>query len=210
MAYRSSGRGRIGGIFLEIGGDTSKLQQALKDAERSSKQAENALRAIDKALKLDPKNTELVAARQRELQTAIAATSEKLEVLRKTDAEAKKQLEAGKLGAENYAKLQTEIYYTEKRLKELQGEATKSYQALDKISNTSRTAGEKLNRFGDTMTRRVTMPVAGLVTGLGALAIKSGETADELITLSDKTGISIEKPQEMSYATVSSILSSTR
>ena len=53
--------GNIKGITIEIGGNTTKLQQAMADVNKKSKDLQGELRQVEKLLKLDPKNTELVA-----------------------------------------------------------------------------------------------------------------------------------------------------
>ena len=52
--------GRIQGITVEIGGDTTKLQTALKGVNTEIRNTQSQLRDVDKLLKLDPGNTELL------------------------------------------------------------------------------------------------------------------------------------------------------
>ncbi len=72
---------RIKGITIEIGGDTTKLQTALKDVNTQVKSTQQ-LKDVEKLLKLDPGNTELLAQKHRLLGEAVAATKEKLETLK--------------------------------------------------------------------------------------------------------------------------------
>lgn len=51
---------RIKGITVEIGGDTTKLQTALKQVSAENKHTQSELRDINRLLKLDPGNTELI------------------------------------------------------------------------------------------------------------------------------------------------------
>ena len=78
--------GRIQGITVEIGGDTTKLQTALKGVNTEIRNTQSQLRDVDKLLKLDPGNTELLAQKHRLLGDAVKETKEKLETL-KTAAE---------------------------------------------------------------------------------------------------------------------------
>lgn len=64
-------RGRIAGITIEIGGDTSKLQSSLKKVDGSLRQTQNSLRDINKLLKLNPGSTELLTQKQRNLKKAV-------------------------------------------------------------------------------------------------------------------------------------------
>lgn len=59
--------GRIQGIIVEIGGDTTKLQTAFKGVNTEIRNTQSQLRDVDKLLKLDPGNTELPAQKHRRI-----------------------------------------------------------------------------------------------------------------------------------------------
>lgn len=101
---------RIKGITVEIGGDTTGLQNALKQVNSSIKSTQSALKDVNKLLKLDPTNTELLSQKQKLLKDAISATSEKLQSLKTTQEQAKAQLENGTLGQEKYDALLQKTY----------------------------------------------------------------------------------------------------
>ena len=86
---------RIAGITVEIGGDTLKLKQALSDVEGKIKQTQRELKDVEKLLKLDPHNTELLTQKQNLLNTAIDETKKKLETLRAAEEKAKTTLANG-------------------------------------------------------------------------------------------------------------------
>ncbi len=86
----SDGWQKIKGITVEIGGDTTKLQTALKGVNTEIRNTQSQLRDVDKLLKLDPGNTELLAQKHRLLGDAVKETKEKLETL-KTAAEQAEQ-----------------------------------------------------------------------------------------------------------------------
>lgn len=73
---------RIMGITVEIGGDTTKLQRALKSVNGQIKSTQQQLKDVDKLLKLDPGNTELLAQKQKLLADAVGETKEKLSTLK--------------------------------------------------------------------------------------------------------------------------------
>lgn len=73
----------IKGITIEIGGDTTKLQNALKGVNGDLKSTKNELKEVEKGLKLDPKNTELLAQKQQLLTKAVGETKDKLDVLKR-------------------------------------------------------------------------------------------------------------------------------
>ena len=72
----------IKGITIEIGGNTTKLQNALKDVDSVVYKTNTELKSLNQALKLDPKNTELLAQKQDVLKKNIAATTERLNTLK--------------------------------------------------------------------------------------------------------------------------------
>ena len=69
---------RIKGITVEIGGDTTNLQTALKGVNTEIRNTQSQLRDVEKLLKLDPGNTELLAQRHRLLGQAVSEAKEKL------------------------------------------------------------------------------------------------------------------------------------
>lgn len=84
---------RIKGITVEIGGDTTKLQTALKGVNGQIKNTQSALRDVEKLLKLDPHNTELLSQKQKLLTQAIGETKEKLATLKTAAEQANEQLQ---------------------------------------------------------------------------------------------------------------------
>lgn len=166
--------GRIKGITVEIGGDTTGLQNALKNVNSQIKSTQSALKDVNKLLKLDPSNAELLTQKQKLLKDAIAATSEKLESLKIAQEQAKAQLESGDLGQDKYDALQREIIETEQELKRLQEQAIESNAALAKIEEIGgklETVGNKITGVGQKL-----LPVTAGVTALGTAAVKT--TAD--------------------------------
>lgn len=190
---------RIKGITVEIGGDTTGLEKALKGVNSSIKTTQSALKDVERLLKLDPTNTELLTQKQKLLKDAIASTSEKLETLKEAQKQAKEQLERGELGQDKYDALQREIVETEQELKRLQEQAATTSVTLEKIA----AAGDKFEKAGDSITnagKQISVASAA-VTGLGVAAVKtaadfdsamanvaaiSGATGDGLQALRDK------------------------
>ena len=75
-------RSKIAGITIEIGGDTTKLDKAMQEANKTVRSTQTELREVNKLLKLDPKNTELLAQKQKILAESIDGTKEKLNILK--------------------------------------------------------------------------------------------------------------------------------
>ena len=105
--------GRIKGITVEIGGDTTKLQNALKGVNTQIKSTESQLRDVNKLLKFDPGNTDLLAQKHRLLGDAVNETKEKLATLKAAAEQANDALAKGDITKEQYDALQREIIETE-------------------------------------------------------------------------------------------------
>lgn len=186
---------RIEGITIEIGGDTTGLTDSLKDVESQLSSTQTALRDVNRLLKLDPTNTELLAQKQKLLSEAIQETETKLDALKDADKQAKKQLENGKLGQEKYDALQREIIETENKLKSLKEQAEKSSNSL----------ADAFTGFGNkaTATGKALAPVSKAATGLAAAAFATVPATEELRTDLAKldnnardAGVGIDKTRE--------------
>ena len=111
---------RIQGITVEIGGDTMKLTTALKSVNGEIRNTQSQLRDVEKLLKLDPGNTELLSQKQRILNEEVQATKEKLEALKTASEQANAALEQGTITQSQYDGFQREIIATEQALEELE------------------------------------------------------------------------------------------
>ena len=162
---------RIKGITVEIGGDTTKLQTALKGVNSSIRDTQSQLRDVEKLLKLDPGNTELLAQKHRLLGEAVAGTKEKLETLKTAAEQANTALANGEISQDQYDALQREIIETENNLRDLERQAGQSAVALQKIAAT----GEKLKTVGDNISSagQKLLPVTAGVTALGTAAVST-------------------------------------
>ena len=111
--------GRIKGITVEIGGDTTGLNKALQGVNKEIKNTQSQLKDVEKLLKLDPGNTELLSQKQKLLGDAVAETKQKLETLKTAAEQANEALARGDITQEQYDALQREIIETEQALKDL-------------------------------------------------------------------------------------------
>nr|DAM47330.1 MAG TPA: minor tail protein [Caudoviricetes sp.] len=190
---------RIKGITVEIGGDTTGLDKALKSVNTSIRTTQSALKDVNRLLKLDPSNTELLAQKQKLLKDAIGATKEKLDALKVAQEQAKQQLENGELGQDKYDALQREIIETEEELRRLQQEAATTSTTLSKID----VAGQKMESVGNSIAGagKKMMGITTIIGGVGIAAVKtaadfdsamsqvaavSGATGDDFDALRDK------------------------
>ena len=189
----------IKGITIEIGGDTTGLDKALKDVNVKAKTTQNELKEVNKALKLDPGNVELLEQKQKALADAVKNTTEKLDLLKEAQKQAADQLARGEIGQEQYDALTREIVKTEAELKKAKTEAENFSVSLEQAKVALNKVGSAASDVA-TKTKKLSAAAAGVLTGLGAAAYKAAQTADDLNTLSKQTGISTESLQKMSYA----------
>lgn len=174
--------GRIKGITIEIGGDTTKLTSALARVDNALGKTQTNLRDLNKALKLNPGNTELLKDKQQELARAISETKTKLD----TEKEAYRQLAQADQTPENIEKmrqLKVQIDLDTAALKELEDQAKESSSVLgsqmqaagekmQEVGNKIKAVGDKLSALGSTLTTRVTAPI---VAGFTAAVKKTGD-----------------------------------
>lgn len=183
---------RIRGITIDIDGNTTKLSKALEDVDDRLKDTQANLKDVNKLLKFDPKNTELLAQKQKLLQSAVDDTKLKLE----QEKEALKQLAANDDGSEAVKKrqelLKREIEDTTISLKNYEKQLKQMPTALSDLADKTGKLAEK--------TRGLSAAAAAGLTGLVGMAVKAGQTADDLNTLAKQTGFTTAELQKMQYA----------
>lgn len=167
--------GSIKGITVEIGGDTTGLSKALGGINKEISSTQKQLKEVERLLKLDPKNTELLAQKQRLLSEAITETSTKLDALKQAEAKAQEQFKKGELSRQEYEKLQRQIIATEQKLQSLASQASKSKKMLESISSAAGGVSDKLGKLGDKLA-----PVTAGVLGLGTAALSTVDSTEEL------------------------------
>ena len=168
--------GNIKGIIVEIGGDTSGLQKALKNVNSATSSLSKELRGVNSLLKLDPSNTELLAQKQTILTKNIEETGEKLKLLKDIQKQADEAIANGtEVSEENYRALQREIVNTENKLKTLQSQSSKwntAGKAIEEFGNKITNVSDKVDKLGNTLTAGLTVPIAGL----GTVAVATGNS----------------------------------
>lgn len=132
----------IKGLTVEIGGDTTKLGKALESVEKKSRDLSSELGEINKLLKFDPGNADLLAQKQKVLADAVENTSEKLDILKEAEAQVQKQFERGEVSEEQVRALQREILATTKKLSSYEKAAKETADAIDKLGKDSAEAEE--------------------------------------------------------------------
>ena len=164
---------RIKGITIEIGGNTTKLQDALKGVDKQVYSLNGDLKALNQALKLDPKNTELLAQKQEVLARNIQASKDRLETLK----EAQRQMgDYNKLTDEqktSYNQLSLEIAKSESALKSMNEELKKT-KSIDfsKMQEGLKKVGEVALDVSKKMLQ-ISGAIAGAITGVITAGVKS-------------------------------------
>ena len=161
-------KSRIEGITIEIDGNTKPLKKSLETVNRTIANTRDSLRDVDRLLKLDPGNTELLTQKQRLLSEAVEGTEEKLKQLKIAQQQAKAQLEKGELGQEKYEALQREIVATNNTLENLKSQAKATNSALKKS-----TSG--IDAFSDAA-EKASGKVSGLSKAAGGLLAAAAAT----------------------------------
>lgn len=160
---------RIKGITVEIGGDVSGLDKALKKVNSSINDTQAQLKDVNRLLKLDPSNTELLRQKHQLLSKSVQDTSNRLETLKKAEEQLK---QAGvEKNSEQFMALQREIIETENRLNDLQNAANQSVVALAKVGSTADKISSGAQKVSDA-TKGMSKAAAAGLAAAGGLAVK--------------------------------------
>ena len=191
--------GRIKGITIEIDGNATGLEKALKGVDKSLKTTQGNLKDINKLLKLDPGNTDLLRQKQKNLEKAIGDTKARLDELKKAQQGVAK-------GSDEYESLQREIIATEQSLDQLK----KEHKDFGNVASQQiKAAGKAMQDFGGKVEAagKKFAPLSGAATAIGGGLLKLGydavTTADDLNTLAKQTGFSTDEIQKMQYSLAS-------
>ena len=164
-----SGKGTtLKGITVEIGGDTTKLGDAILKARKSASSLSGELRGVESLLKLDPTNTVLLAQKQDILAESIAGAKDKLKMLIAAQESMSKQLADGKISPEQYRDFGREIESTRQQLTRLEAAASGTDDAVADVGDAAEEAGEKAQKASGGWT-----VLKGVMADLASSAIKA-------------------------------------
>lgn len=189
-----SGKGTtLKGITVEIGGDTTKLGDAILKARKSASDLSGELRGVESLLKLDPTNTVLLAQKQDILAESIAGAKDKLKMLIAAQESMSNQLADGKISPEQYRDFEREIESTRQQLTRLEADASGTDDAVANVGDAAREAGAKAEKASGGWS-----VLKGTLADLAASAIKTAasaisDTAKEMITGAAEYGDTIDK-----------------
>jgi phage-related minor tail protein len=191
--------GSIKGITIELDGDTTKLGKALADVDKQSRNLQNELKQVERALKFSPGNTELLAQQQQLLAEQVQATTTRLNRLKAAQQQVQAQFESGAIGEAQFRAFQREIIQTESKLKGLQTQISK---LDDNPAPTNlKTDLDKVEKEAKDTTSAIQNLAEGLedlemFSGLaGATLSKTFETALDSASLNTKIDVAFDVPE---------------
>ena len=193
-----AGKSRIKGITIELDGEVTGLEKAMKDVTSKSIDLQGELRDVERLLKFDPGNVEALAQKQEILTRQIENTTEKLNRLKSAEEEVERQFQSGDIGEKQYRSFRREIEFTEKSIKDLKskmsqldGAEVKQLKSdFNKVEESSDEASDSVKDLGNELVNLAAG--AGAVAGLGELIEKSLDVS----SLNTKIDISFDVPEE--------------
>lgn len=203
---------RIKGITIEIDGETTGLQESLKDVNKQSFALQNELRQVDRLLKFSPDSTTALAQKQELLSKQIENTSQKLQGLKSAQSQVEEQFKSGKIGEEQYRAFQREIQFTEASLNKFKTTYKDAMtpptddiaQPIKELGKNVEESNSKLGEFGNTAKVAVVggmVAVGAAIVGVGAAAINLGDDYQKASnTLQTQTGATAEEMDILNQA----------
>jgi phage-related minor tail protein len=189
---------RIKGITVEIGGDTTGLSKALSGVNKEIRNTQSQLTDVNRLLKLDPTNSELLSQKQKLLSQAVGETKEKLTQLKSVQDQMDAGLKNGSVTQEQYDAWQREIIATEQELKGLEQQCKKTDTSvsatLKQAGSKMQEVGGKISEVGEGLTTHVTAPIVAV--GAASLAAFS-EVDSGLDIVEQKTGATGQALEDM-------------
>ena len=167
----------VRGITVVISGDTTKLSKALEDVNKKGKEIQGELRQIDRLLRFDPKNTTLLAQKQKLLSQAIENTNEKLNRLKSVQQQVDEQFRRGEISEGQYRAFQREIAKTEQELKSLQRRLSETNSSIERHTSSWAKLQDRLERTGKRLRdigQRMQSVGKSMATSMGAATAAIG------------------------------------
>jgi TP901 family phage tail tape measure protein len=166
----------IKGITVQIGADTTGLDAALKDVNKTSREISKELREVERLLKFNPHDTELLAQKQKLLADQVETTREKLNRLRQVQEQVNEQFRKGEIGEEQYRAFQRELIKTESQLRDYEKQLRAVNQQANAFTQAMLAASEKLQDVGKRLTdvgKDLSVKVSAPLAALGTVAAKA-------------------------------------
>lgn len=182
------------GLTIKLGGDTTELTKSLDKVEKQGRSLSSELGQINKLLKLDPKNTELLAQKQKVLADAISNTESRLDTLKEAEKQVQAQFERGEVSEAQYRALQREIIETEAKLSKYKNAAKETAEAVEKLGREAGEAAQEIDdqadatKEADRATEDLDESASGLAAGgLAALAAAAVAAVTAIVALAEES-----------------------
>ncbi len=189
----------IKGLTIEIGGETTGLSKALNEVNKISRNLSKELGQIERQLKFDPKNTTLLAQKQKVLGDQIATTRDKLVKLKDAEKQVQEQFKRGEVSEEQYRALQREIVATEsklghyeRQLKDVNVQLDTFEQKVQAASKKLQDAGKKIGDVGSDLSKKITLPLVGVGVAAAKLGVDFEASMSEVQAVTGATGEELE------------------
>ena len=187
----------IKGLNIKLGLDTTELEASIKSLNSQLKEQQRDLAAINKNLKYDPSNLDLWKQKQEVLNRTLETTKKKLEEQKRALELAKEGVKLGTVSEQEFNKMKRAVQYTEAEVAKLNKELK---ETDNKVSGLGNVNVEKLASVGSALTKYLTVPIAGAISALSALALKTTETVNQMSDTAKQLGVCLEAMQKWEYA----------
>ncbi|MCP3025418.1 hypothetical protein [Halobacillus sp. A5] len=193
----------IKGITVEFDGETKGLDKALSNVNKRSRDLQGELKDVERLLKFNPGNTELIEQKQKLLGDQVENTADKLQKLKGAQKDVERQFKNGDIGEEQYRAFQRELTESESKLSTFEGKLKRSQSKVQNFGDKMKDAGDKVKGVGNkmkdiggTMSTSVTAPLVG---GLFAVTKGTEDTRESLSRLeqnAEDAGVGTDKMKE--------------
>lgn len=184
------------GITVEINGKTTGLANALKDVTKTSTALSSNLKEINKALKLDPGNTELLNEKQKILSESVAAARKELETLEGVQDQIAAQYANGDIDRGAWLEYQNKLQKAKQHLEDLEKAqkdfGTAAAQAIKEAGAKIEEYGGKVSKVGETLTKNVTTPLAAAAAAGVAAFSAVDEGVDTIVMATGASGEALD------------------
>ena len=158
---------KIKGITIEIGGDTTKLGKAIADSEKQSRSLQGELRQVEKLLKFDPENVELLAQKQKILTEAVEETTKKLKTLEEAEEQVIEQFNRGEIGEDQLRAFQREIVKTKGELDGFNKKLDGTADGMEDVGASAEGSSEGFTIMGGALADLVSSVIKGAISAIG-------------------------------------------
>lgn len=157
--------GTVKGITIKFDGDTTGLNRALGQINKATRGTQSSLRDVNRALKLDPTNINLITQKQTLLRQRVDGAKQKLEQLKDVQ---------NQLDAKGVDKTSKEYLEVSRKIEQAKQEVQQFQKELNALKSPKlEQIGQKFNQAGEKMTAagRKIAPVSAAVAGVGAVSV---------------------------------------